>query len=1423
MSDRDSSKKPASELTKSQTLIWMSQQLSPDAPLFNMAHRFDLLAEIDAAQFKRALQAVVDGSDALRTVFRETESGVRQEVLDTLAVDVPVLDFTGDAAPEESASDWMRGRASEILDLSKCSHESALLKIASAHWVWFMNIHHLVADAWSMSLICAAVGRNYASERNQEAGSPRVLPAFLDYRRHESEWQSSKGYQDAASYWRDCLERPAGLVALYGRKGTRGLTDAERYALSLGPDRSAQLRELEVRPEYRSLSIHLTRFNLLATVAFAYLHRVGQASQITIGTPSHNRTSLAFRETIGLFIETLPFTVQVAEGETFHSLFDKVSTESKYFLRYAQPGCSSPSLSRQFNVVFNYINVSFGDFEGIPMKSSLVHSGRVDSGHDLRIQVHDLESSGNLVVYFDIKTGTLDRVISERVGDHFLRVLDAFLADPSRLISSVDLTSEPEKVELLEDFNQANTTHRPWHLLEVFRDRVSETPERAAVVLGDAELSYAELERRSEHLAAELLARGVGNSAPVGICATRSTELIIALLGVIKSGVPFVPLEAHLPDERLRHIIEDSKLSHVLCSTSSAYRGSDSEVDWLCVEELLVGDEGVGKGALPDARPDSAAYILYTSGSTGLPKGVVVSHAALEAYVSWALRSFGRNAPCDMPLYSAIGFDLTITSMFVPLASGGTVVVYPEAGQGTDLSVLQVFEDDCVDVVKLTPSHLSLVLEQPRRLNRIRSLMLGGENLETDLANRALAALGEIEIFNEYGPTEAVVGCMEHRYEPLRDVGHSVPIGIPATHHRVYLLDQARNPVPLGVTGEIYVAGEFLSDGYLNRPEETSDKFLADPFQPSGRMYRTGDLARFSEKGMLEYLGRADLQLKFGGVRLEPAEVRHAVTTFPGIVDCVVDVIEPEGKTAGDEVYFCARCGLSSEYPDVSFDAQGVCNLCTEFDTYRDKAQVYFSDMGRLQELLDDARERRTGKYDCIALLSGGKDSTYALYRVAELGPKILALTLDNGFISEDSKSNIGSVVESLGIDHRFISDPAMNEIFSDSLKRHSNVCQGCFKTIYTLAVNIALEEGVPYIVTGLSRGQFFETRLTSELFRGEDVDLIEVEDTILQARKAYHGIDDAVSRCLDVSALREDDVFHKVGFIDFYRYCDVSLDEVYRFLADKAPWIRPRDTGRSTNCLINDAGIYVHKRKEGYHNYALPYSWDVRMGHKTRDASIDELNDQIDVIRVHQMLDEIGYEEDAFKSGSDRRRLVVYYTAEGVIDEQSLRGHVARYLPTAVVPSFFVEIDEIPLTRNGKLDRAALPAPKVGRPPVRTVYLAPRDELETAISQVWREVLDIRRVGIADNFYALGGDSITAIQIAARASERGLAMAAIDIFEHQTVESLAEHMKVRGHQDSGSVTADQGDGADPERFSLANLDDELMSKVEKMLSERPE
>jgi aryl carrier-like protein len=404
-------------------------------------------------------------------------------------------------------------------------------------------------------------------------------------------------------------------------------------------------------------------------------------------------------------------------------------------------------------------------------------------------------------------------------------------------------------------------------------------------------------------------------------------------------------------------------------------------------------------------------------------------------------------------------------------------------------------------------------------------------------------------------------------------------------------------------------------------------------------------------------------------------------------------------------------------------------------------------------------------------LYSGGKDSTYALSRIVELGARPLVFLFDNGFISGQAKDNARRVADTLGLELVIGETPAMPRIFADSLTRFSNVCNGCFKTIYTVAMNLAESRGIRHIVTGLSRGQIFETRL-SDLYRRGVYEPETVDRVVLEARKAYHRMDDAVARELDVRIFETDAVLDRIRFIDFFRYCDASLDEVLAYLEQHTPWIRPTDTGRSTNCLINQAGIYVHEAERGFHNYAMPYSWDVRLGHKRREAAVAELDDALDPVAIRDMLDRVGYRPRA--AAPNDARLVAYYTARAEIPSSDLRRFLERSLPRDVIPAAFVRLDRIPLAPSGKVDRTALPQPETLRPTLAGVFVAPRTEMERLLAEVWGDVLDVQPIGVHDDFFELGGDSMHCIQIVAAARARGVTFAPRDVFVHPTIAGLA-------------------------------------------------
>ncbi|MEM7521826.1 MAG: amino acid adenylation domain-containing protein [Pseudomonadota bacterium] len=1176
---------------------------------------------------------------------------------------------------------------------------------------------------------------------------------------------------------------PYGAVKLPGTASLRLPVDLSQVTqdtfFALGADK-----------RFRLFTPDLTQLALLLTGYAAFVHRVTGDVALTLNLPAHNRLTPAHRQTPGLFVEVLPLTLRVAPEDSFAKLFDRVKQALGDFLRHAKPDAIAAFGGGRPGCVLNFIQARFGPFAGHRATVAWLHSGAHDQQHPMRLHATDFDGTG-LRLSLDVNTDILGGVTTPSdIADHFKALITAMAADPDALIGHVSMCAmnEAAAIERLSR-GPAETALEAIDVISLIAQRVADTPEATAVRQGARHFTYAALWEAAGNTAAQIVAQ-VSRPGPVAVHMGRSIDCVIAILGVLRAGRAFIPISANTPSARVRSILNDAAAGICDAACRPALEASGTQV--------IMRDDPAAADVNASLAED--AYILYTSGSTGAPKGVAVGQAALARYALWAARVFTAKSGARYPFFSSLSFDLTLTSIFAPLVSGGSILVYPETGE-TDLAVLDVFAEDAVDVVKLTPSHLSLVCESGRPVERIKSLVLGGENLSRSLCRRAHDVLSpDIEIINEYGPTEAVVGAMIHRFDPARDTSAAVPIGRPADGMRIVITDAGGAPVPFGVVGEISIAGR-LARGYHGQTDLTARAFCTEA--DGTRWYRSGDLGRLRPDGTFEYLGRADKQLKIGGVRIETAEIENAARRALGVKAVHVAASEPLRHAAPE--HFCSKCALPDTYPGATFNADGLCMICEGYESYRDRAQAYFAPQSAFADKIAAAASKAQGIYDVVMLLSGGKDSTYAAYQLAAFTKRVLAVTLDNGFISDGAKENIARVVADLGWDHRYLSTDKMNAIFVDSLKAHSNVCQGCFKALYTLAIRTARREGAPVIVTGLSRGQFFETRLTPELFQTATPTCAQLEDMVTEARRRYHSEDDAVAQLLETGDLADGRFLEEVEIVDIYRYVDVPVSEIYRFLAARGAWQRPSDTGRSTNCLINDAGIYVHQRREGYHNYALPYSWDVRMGHKTRDQAMAELDDTLDATKIESMLAQIGFEgPSAAKEGGGTDGLTVYVAGDVGLSEDTVMNALKEHLPREARPARVVVLETMPLTPNGKVDQRRLPRP-VGTQ--SQALVPPQTEMERMLAAIITEVKGLPRVGRDDDFYDLGIDSLTAIQIAMKANAAGVPLPVTALFDHRRLDRLAIFAEgLAPVQDDGDGDGDDGFDLDLDASDLASI-----------------
>ncbi|HLO68083.1 MAG TPA: non-ribosomal peptide synthetase [Holophaga sp.] len=449
-------------------------------------------------------------------------------------------------------------------------------------------------------------------------------------------------------------------------------------------------------------------------------------------------------------------------------------------------------------------------------------------------------------------------------------------------------------------------------IVDLFEAAAAADPGAEAVRAGGRALTYGELNALANRFAWQLKAVGARPERPVALKMEHSIEVVCAILGILKSGSAYVPIDPSNPARRVEAILGQIAATHpgetplLVAGPGQAAGLPEGAARVVTVQPGLRGLELFRReNPAREAGPENLAYVIYTSGSTGEPKGVMIEHRSLVNYIWWAGRSYVPGPGMAWPLFSSLAFDLTVTTVFTPLVTRGRIIVYQDQAWSHGTLLLKVIEDRAVNIMKLTPAHLALVRDMDLGAMDLRTLIVGGEDLKAALAADILARTGApVAIFNEYGPTEATVGCMIHRYDPERDTGVSVPIGVPAANMQVFPLDGELRPAGPGAEAQLFLAGAGLARGYLNRPDLTAERFpeIPDPLGSGGRVrvYRTGDLARWGEEGRLVFLGRADEQVKIGGARIELGEIEARLQAHPGVRRCAVTVVKAPGSAPDD-------------------------------------------------------------------------------------------------------------------------------------------------------------------------------------------------------------------------------------------------------------------------------------------------------------------------------------------------------------------------------------------------------------------------------------------------------------------------------------------------------------------------------------------
>ncbi|HET6974229.1 MAG TPA: amino acid adenylation domain-containing protein [Pyrinomonadaceae bacterium] len=683
-------------------------------------------------------------------------------------------------------------------------------------------------------------------------------------------------FEQDQNYW---LQKLAGdlvvtSLALDHHRSARAVTNKERFTFTLDAETTARVRKITNDDE----TLLFVTFIMACNVC---LFKYTGNEDIIVGTTTYYSTSMN---------RLLALRTHVTPDQTVKQLLLEI--RDTLAAAYAHQKFSFERLIELLNVEHLPHRMPLFDF--------MVVLENTDNTDYVKRLKNDLTVS---VAVKDGITGAIDynadlfrRESIEVLARHLQEILRSASESPDKTIAQLELLSESRRHELVVEYNNSAVEY-PKHktIVQLFEEQVERTPAHIALEFQNESLTYRELDNRANQLANWLRARGIKPGVPVGIYLEHSPETIVALLGALKAGGYYVPFDTAHPRSRLDFMIADTATPLVLTQDS----------DWAAIACERA------TAPISEATPDDLAYVIYTSGSTGEPKGVEITHRSLVNYIWWAKEQYVRDETLAFALYSSLAFDLTVTSIYTPLITGNRIVIYREDGGSS--AIEEILKDNKVGVLKLTPSHLALLKIRDNSSSRIQRLIVGGEQFETELANEVLRSFnGNVEIINEYGPTEATVGCMIHRFNPDEDTQAFVPVGKPAANAQIYVLDDDLKPVAENVLGEMYLAGDGLARGYLKRPALTAEKFLDNPFTPGQRMYRTGDLARWLPHGIIEYAGRKDSQVKYHGHRVELNEIKRALNRHPQIRDSVIVIARD--KTGNDAMmaYYVSEQELDS-------------------------------------------------------------------------------------------------------------------------------------------------------------------------------------------------------------------------------------------------------------------------------------------------------------------------------------------------------------------------------------------------------------------------------------------------------------------------------------------------------------------------------
>jgi amino acid adenylation domain-containing protein len=886
-----------------QTRLWLLEQIEPDSAAYNIPGAYIFRGALNLSALDEAVQKIVHRHEVLRTTFSMVAGQPVQIIATKSQINLEIIDYQhySDSDRDEAVENFLSLESQRLFNLETGPLlRTKLIKLSPDENLFFFNMHHIISDGWSMWIFFRELSKFYAAiDTGLSAHFPDLPIQYADFTIWQRDWLQGEELTKQLTYW---VQQLAGVPTL------ELPLDRPRPAIQT----------------FRGSNLH---FNLMSDVT--YLNRLAQESgatlfmlllaafkvlvyrytgqvDIAVGTPIANRNQVEIEGLIGFFVNTLVLRTDLSGEITFSELLERVrqvsldayTYQDLPFEKLVEDLNPERDLSRNplFQVLFILQNAPQAKISSLGVEIAPKQIKAQTTHFDL--EFHLRENPNGLILTVLYNSDLFDETTITRMGTHYKNVLTAISENPQALISELPILSPQEIKELLEDWNTTEVTYPEMGVQRLFEAQAARTPEAIAAIFpaSGEKISYQKLNQKTNQLAHFLRKQGIGPDDLVGIFVDRTIEMVVGILGILKSGAAYVPLDPIYPRDRLEYILTDSQVALVLTQEALISEIPADDIPIVCLDRDCSAISTEPETNLyVSETPENLVYVLYTSGSTGKPKGVAMPHRAMSNLISWELSHSDISGPANTIQFSSLSFDMSFVDMFMSWCFGGTLVVVP-GEQRSDIGYLADFIVDHrlerLNLPYVALHYLAVIYNQTKKYpTALKEIFSTAEALQITPAIRNLfSQLPACKLQNQYGPTETHVVTAHKFNEPPQNWPELPTIGTPVANTQIYILDANFQPTPIGVPGDLYIGGENLARGYLHQPNLTAEKFIPNPFcsLPGARLYKTGDLARYLAAGSIEFLGRKDFQVKIRGFRVELGEVETIINQIEGIKSVAV-------------------------------------------------------------------------------------------------------------------------------------------------------------------------------------------------------------------------------------------------------------------------------------------------------------------------------------------------------------------------------------------------------------------------------------------------------------------------------------------------------------------------------------------------------